>query len=70
MHKVILILDKFFLKYEGGGGGGVKLTPPSPQEKLASKSPALLGLRFYKDGQANLSYKLSRMINHNFSSLL
>ena len=46
MHKVILISDKFFLKYEGGGGkgsegGGVKLTPP---EKLPSKSPALLGL--------------------------
>ena len=42
MHKVILILDKFFLKYEeGGGGGGVKLT--TPQEKLPSKSTALLG---------------------------
>ena len=44
-------LDKFFLKYEGGGGGGpppphVKLT--HPQEKLPSKSPALLGLKTYR----------------------
>ena len=39
MYKVILILDKFFLKYEEG----VKLTP-HPQKKLPSKSPALLGL--------------------------
>ena len=36
MYKVILKLDKFFLKYEGGGGGGLKLSPP--QEKLPSKS--------------------------------
>ena len=43
MYKVILILDKFFFKYEGGGGG--KLTPPPPQKKLPSKSPALLGLK-------------------------
>ena len=44
MYKVILILDKFFLKYEGRG---VKLTPshpPPPQKKLSSKSPVLLGL--------------------------
>ena len=40
------ILDKFFLKYEGG----VTLTPPTPpfplpsQKKLLVKSPALLGL--------------------------
>ena len=42
MHKVILILDKFFLKYEEeeGGEGCVKLT--IPQEKLPSKSTALL----------------------------
>ena len=39
MCKVLLMLDKFFLKYEGG----IKLTPP--QEKLPSKSPALLGLK-------------------------
>ena len=45
MYKVILKLDKFFLKYEGGGGGGLKLSPP--QEKLPSKSPALLGLKGY-----------------------
>ena len=31
----------FFLKYEGGGG---QIDPP-PQEKLPSKSPALLGLK-------------------------
>ena len=39
MYKVILILDKFFLKYEGGSNW------PQPQEKLPSKSPALLGLK-------------------------
>ena len=38
MYKVILILDKFFWKYEGG----VKLTPP--EKKLPSQSPVLLGL--------------------------
>ena len=36
---VILILDKFFLKYEGGSQND------PPQEKLPSKSPALLGSR-------------------------
>ena len=36
---VILILDKFFLKYEGGSQND------PPHEKLPSKSPALLGLR-------------------------
>ena len=35
-----MILDKFFLNYEEG----IKLTPPSPQKKLPSKSPDLLGL--------------------------
>ena len=40
MYKVVLKLDKFFLKYEGE----VKLTPP--QEKIPAKSPALLGLIF------------------------
>ena len=39
MYKVLLLLDKFFLIYEGG----VKLTSP-PQKKLPSKSPALPGL--------------------------
>ena len=44
MYKVILILDKFFLKYEWGeGGGGSNWTP---QEKLPSKNQALLGLKF------------------------
>ena len=35
-NKVILILGKFFLKYEGGGGQ-IDL----PKKKLLSKSPAL-----------------------------
>ena len=39
LYKVILILDKFFLKYEGG----VKLIPPPSQAELPSKNPALLG---------------------------
>ena len=38
MYKVLLILDKFFLKYEGGSNW------PSRQKKLPSKSSALLGL--------------------------
>ena len=42
MYKVILILDKFLLKYEGGS----QIDPPP--EKLPSKSPALLGLREFK----------------------
>ena len=37
----MLILDKLFLKYEGG-----QIDPSSPQKKLPSKSPALLGLNF------------------------
>ena len=41
MYKAILILDKFFLKYEGGGVGSNWL---HPQEKLPPKSPALLEL--------------------------
>ena len=36
------MLDKFFLKYEWGGGGGRSNLPP--QEKQPSKSLALLGL--------------------------
>ena len=41
----MLILDKFFLKYEGrtGGGGGGSNWPP--QKKLPSKSPVLLRLK-------------------------
>ena len=41
MYKVILILDKFFLKR--GGGTEVKLIPSPRQEKLPLKGPALLG---------------------------
>ena len=40
MYKVILIFDKFFLKYEVG----VKLTPPPP-EKTTLKKPGCNGLR-------------------------
>ena len=47
MYKAILILDKFFLKYEEGGGGQTD-TPP---KKQPSKSQALLGLNL----QANLT---------------
>ena len=39
MHKVILILDKFFLKYVGGTGWGVKLTP---LEKTILKKASLI----------------------------
>ena len=44
MHKVILILDKFFLKYEGKEGGGGGAIDPSPPEKPTLKSQALFGL--------------------------
>ena len=47
MYKVILILDEFFLKYEGGlgtGGGGGGGQTDTPQKKLPSKSQALLGV--------------------------
>ena len=37
----MLILNKFFLKYEGGGGSRID---PLPQKKLPSKYPALLRL--------------------------
>ena len=54
-NKVMLILDKFFLKYEGGGGveggkrwvekgGGVEVGWRGVKKKLPSKIPALLGL--------------------------
>ena len=33
----------------GGAGGGVQIDPPPFQEKLPSKSPALLGLMFLQD---------------------
>ena len=38
MYKVILILDKFFLKYVGGGGEGVKLTLPTPRKSYPQKA--------------------------------
>ena len=40
MYKAILMLDRFFLQYEGEG----QIEPP--QGKLPSKSPALLGLNY------------------------
>ena len=39
---------KFFLKYEGGDQ--IDLPPLPPQEKLPSKSPALLGLNLSETG--------------------
>ena len=39
----MLILDKFFLKYEGGFQIDPPLPPPTP-ENPPSKTPALLGL--------------------------
>ena len=39
MYKIILILDKFFLKYEEGG---VSLTPPQPKKKKNTlKNPSI-----------------------------
>ena len=42
-NKAILILDYFFLKYEGGGGG-FKLTAPLQKKLLSKTHPVLLGL--------------------------
>ena len=39
MYKVILILDKFFLKYEGGDQID---PPPHPSEKTTPKKPSLI----------------------------
>ena len=41
MYKVILILDKFFLKYERG----VKLTSPLPPGKTTLKKPSLIRVK-------------------------
>ena len=41
MYKVILILDKFFLKYEGRGAN---LTRPAPPGKTILKKPSLIGV--------------------------
>ena len=38
MYKVILILDKFFVKYEAA----IKLTPPPPPEKTTLKKPSFI----------------------------
>ena len=43
MYKAILILDKFFLKYEGMGGGCQ--IDPQPEKNYPQK--ALLGLKAY-----------------------
>ena len=56
MYKVILILDYFFLKYEGGSNWPPSPPPPPqkknpqkppPHKKVPSKSPALLGLSIH-----------------------
>ena len=49
MYKVILILDKFFLKYEGG----VKLTPPSP-EKTTLKKPSFIRVKEISEDAAKV----------------
>ena len=41
----LLILDKFFLKYERGGR--VKLTPPLPPGKTTLKKPSLIRSKFH-----------------------
>ena len=58
MHKAILVIDKFFLKYEEG----VRLiTLPFPPKKVPSKSPALLGLN--KDWVFECSISRKRIAN-------
>ena len=42
MCKVILKLDKFFLKYEGEGRGGEIDPPPLPPGKTTFKKPSLI----------------------------
>ena len=46
--KVILILDEFFSKHEGiGGGVKVKLTPSSPPpRKTTLKKPSLIRVKY------------------------
>ena len=46
-----MILDKFFLKYEGEG---IKLT--SPLKKIPSKDAALLWLKNFNDSKAFIEY--------------
>ena len=58
MHKAVLVIDKFFLKYEEG----VRLiTLPFPPKKVPSKSPALLGLN--KDWVFECSISRKRIAN-------
>ena len=68
MYKLILILDRFFSKYKGGEGGKIDTTS---QEKLPSKSPALLGLiskreklglKHYDDCKAVIEYSIKNAI--------
>ena len=54
MYKVILILPKFFMKYERmGGGGQIDPPPPPPQKKqnkkTALKKPSLIRVKVTKD---------------------
>ena len=56
LYKVLFKLDKFFLKYEGG----IKLIP-CPQEKLPSKSPAILGFKFdYLKNEKNFRSEIKK----------
>ena len=69
MYKVILILNKFFLKSEGwewGVGCGVKLA--SPQKKLPSKSPALLQWISYVSRRINEQQKCMYLYQISTSS--
>ena len=75
LYKVILILAKFFLKYEEGGGegegggerGGGSNWPLPLQKKLPSKSPALLGLRHLSKFKSNkMFHNKSQETRNNF----
>ena len=54
MFKVLLILDKFFVKYEGGGLNW----PPPSQEKLNSKCPV------QKESSFDIRATATEWINH------
>ena len=61
MYKVILMLDNFFLKYEGEGG--VKLNPPpnTPKKQTTPKKPSLIGLKFHRKHSTVLLWLCSMM---------
>ena len=53
---------------KGGRGGGVKLTPD--QEKLPSKSPALLGLKLITKLRLGLSHLQFHKFKNSFQDTL